>query len=58
MLGKIISSFILFTNTRHIFTSIDSTGFKITHLSVYYTNRVKLKGRKKNPAVIFIVLFL
>ncbi|HSE99423.1 MAG TPA: hypothetical protein VLA48_00880 [Nitrososphaeraceae archaeon] len=33
ILGKIISSFILFTNTRHIFTGIDSTGFKITHTS-------------------------
>ena len=33
MLRKIISSFILFTGTRHIFTSIDSTGFKIIHAS-------------------------
>jgi hypothetical protein len=33
MLGKIIiSSFILFTGTRHIFTGIDATGFKITHM--------------------------
>ena len=35
MLGKIISSFILFTGTRHIFAGIDSTGFKITHASEY-----------------------
>ena len=33
VLGKIISSFILFTGTRHIFAGIDSTGFKITHAS-------------------------
>ncbi|HJT83954.1 MAG TPA: hypothetical protein VJ697_05685 [Nitrososphaeraceae archaeon] len=39
MLGKIISSFILFTGTGHIFTGIDATGFKITHASEYYTSR-------------------
>ena len=41
MLGKILSSFILFTGTRHIFTGIDATGFKITHASGYYVNRIK-----------------
>ena len=46
MLGKIISSFILFTGTRHIFAGIDATGFKITHASEYYTNRVKLRKKK------------
>ena len=46
MLGKIISSFILFTGTRHIFTGIDATGFKITHASEYYTNRAKLRKKK------------
>ena len=45
MLGKIISSFILFTGTRHIFTGIDLTGFKITHASEYYTNKAKLRKR-------------
>jgi hypothetical protein len=45
MLGKIISSFILFTGTRHIFTGIDSTGFKITHASEYYTSRAKLRKK-------------
>ena len=45
MLGKIVSSFILFTGTRHIFTGIDSTGFKITHASEYYVNRVKLRKK-------------
>ena len=41
MLGKIISSFILFTGTRHIFTGIDSTGFSVEHASEYYTSRAK-----------------
>ena len=46
MLGKIISSFIIFTNTRHIYAGIDSTGFKITHASEYYTSRAKLRRKK------------
>ena len=46
MLGKIISSFSLFTGTWHIFTSIDSTGFKITNASEYYTSRAKLQRMK------------
>jgi hypothetical protein len=46
ILGKIISSFIIFTGTRHIFTSIDATGFKITYASEYYTNRAKLRRKK------------
>ncbi|MGZ5550542.1 MAG: hypothetical protein ACXW07_07230, partial [Nitrososphaeraceae archaeon] len=46
LLGKIISSFILFTGTTHIFTSIDSTGFKITQVSEYYTSRTKLRRKK------------
>ena len=45
MLGKIISSFILFTGTRHIFTGIDATGFKITQASEYYTNRANLRKK-------------
>jgi hypothetical protein len=45
MLGKIISSFILFTGTRHIFTGIDATGFKITQASEYYTSRAKLRKK-------------
>ena len=45
ILGKIISSFIIFTSTRHIFTGIDSTGFKVTHASEYYTNRAKLRKK-------------
>ena len=39
LLGKIISSFIILTRTRHIVAGIDSTGFKVTHASQYYTKR-------------------
>jgi hypothetical protein len=46
ILGKIISSFIIFTCTRHIFTGIDATGFKITYASEYYTNRSKSRRKK------------
>ena len=45
LLGKIISSFILFTGTIHIFAGIDSIGFKLTHASVYYTDRAKFEER-------------
>jgi len=37
LLEKIISSFIVISGTRHIFAGIDSTEFKITHVSQYYT---------------------
>ena len=46
LLGKAISSFIIVTGTRHIFAGIDSTGFKVTHASEYYTERAKLRRRK------------
>jgi hypothetical protein len=40
ILAKItIASFIILTGTRHIFAGIDSTGFKLTHASEYYTER-------------------
>jgi hypothetical protein len=40
ILGRIISSFILLLcNIRRLFIGIDSTGFKITHASQYYTER-------------------
>ena len=45
-LDKIVSSFILVIDTRHIFTGIDATGFKIIYASEYYTNRAKLPRKK------------
>jgi hypothetical protein len=37
-----------FTGTRHIFTGIDSTGFKVTHASSqYYTERERERERDK-----------
>ena len=45
LLERILSSFILFTDTRHIFAGIDSTGFKITYASEYYTSRTKLRKK-------------
>src|SRR6476646_5533184 len=42
----IIASFIILTGTRHIFAGIDSTGFKLTQASEYYTERAKLRRRK------------
>jgi Transposase DDE domain len=46
MLERIISSFIVLTNIRQIFVGIDSTGFKATHASQYYTERAELRGRR------------
>jgi Transposase DDE domain len=46
MLEKIISSFIILTKMRHLFVGIDSSGFKATHASQYYTERTKLRRRK------------
>jgi len=46
LLEKIISSFILLlSNIRKIFTGIDSTGFKITHASQYYTERTETRRK-------------
>lgn len=39
ILERIISSFILLTTIRQIFIGIDSSGFKPTHASQYYTER-------------------
>jgi hypothetical protein len=47
LLEKIISSFIVISGTKHIFAGIDSTGFKITHASQYYTDRTELR-REEN----------
>ena len=45
LLEKIIASFIVLTR-RRLFVGIDSSGFKATHSSQYYTERMKLKRRK------------
>lgn len=45
ILEKIISSFIIFTNIGHLFVGIDSSGFKATHASQYYTERAKLRRK-------------
>jgi hypothetical protein len=44
LLEKIISSFIVISGTKHIF-GIDSTGFKITHASQYYTGRTESRRK-------------
>jgi hypothetical protein len=46
LLEKIISSFIILTGTRHIFAGINSTAFKVIHISEHYNERAKLKRRK------------
>jgi hypothetical protein len=48
MLERIISSFIVLTNIRQIFVGIDSTGFKITNASQYYTERTGLRRNVRN----------
>ena len=45
LLEKIISSFIVISGTKHIFVGIDSTGFKITHASQYYTERTEMRRK-------------
>ena len=45
LLEKIISSFIILTKIGHLFVGIDSSGFKATHASQYYTERVKLRRK-------------
>ena len=47
LLGKIISSFIILTKIGQLFIGIDSSGFKATHASQYYTERAKLTRRRK-----------
>ena len=46
-LERIISSFIVVTNIRQIFVGVDSSGFKATHASQYYTERAGLRRRRK-----------
>jgi hypothetical protein len=45
LLEKIISSFIVISGTERIFLGIDSTGFKITRASQYYTERTGLRRK-------------
>jgi hypothetical protein len=45
LLEKIISSFIVISGTKHIFVGIDSTGFKITHASQYFTERTATRRK-------------
>jgi hypothetical protein len=47
MLERIISSFIVLTNIRQIFVGVDSSGFKATHASQYYTERAELRRRRR-----------
>jgi hypothetical protein len=39
LLEQIIPSSIAISGTSHIFVRIDSTGFRVTHPSQYYTDR-------------------
>jgi hypothetical protein len=45
LLEEIISSFIVISGTKHIFAGIDSTGFKMTHASQYYTERTAARRK-------------
>ena len=46
LLERIISSFILLlSNIRRLFIGIDSTGFKITHASQYYTEQIEMRRK-------------
>jgi len=56
MLDRIISSFILFSGTIHIFAGIDATGFKITYASEYYTSRAKLRKKYAKLSIVADVL--
>jgi hypothetical protein len=47
ILQAMISSFIARINVNHIFFGIDSSGFKSTHSSQYYTERTRLRKKKK-----------
>jgi len=47
ILQGMITSFIALININHIFFGIDSSGFRSTHSSQYYTERAKLRKKKK-----------
>ena len=46
VLERIISSLVLLTPVKHIFFGIDSSGFKPTNASHYYSERAKQRKRK------------
>jgi hypothetical protein len=46
ILAKITSSFILLLNyVNRLFISIDSSGFKVSNASEYYTDKTKLRNK-------------
>jgi DDE family transposase len=45
LLEKVISSFTILTKIGQLFVGIDSSGFKATHASEYYAERVKLRRK-------------
>src|SRR5438067_7314956 len=45
LLENIISSFIILTKIGQLFVGIDSYGFKATHASQYYAERIKLRRK-------------
>ena len=47
LLEKVMSSFIILTKIGQLFVGIDSSGFKATHASQYYAERVKLKREEE-----------
>ena len=56
LLEKIILSFIILTKIGQIFVGIDSSGFKATHASQYYTERVKLRRKYVKLSLVADVL--
>jgi hypothetical protein len=57
LLWKIISSFILFLNINRLFIGIDSSGFKTTNASQYYTYKAKIPKKYVKLSVSADVLF-
>ena len=49
VMQRMITCFIIlpFVNVKNIFFGIDSSGFKSTHSLQYYTERIRLRKRKK-----------
>jgi hypothetical protein len=57
LLWKIISSFILFLNINRLFIGIDSSEFKTTNASQYYTYKAKIPKKYVKLSVSADVLF-